>query len=183
MGRIYHNNHGTSGKIGAIIYRLQKDGKILVASRPKKRKKKISGSQQKVRDRFNAAAFYAKKVKETPELLQYYQSLEKPGKSVHLLAMTDCMRPPRIEETDVSSYDGAAGSEIRVHVIKDGQLTVKVRIEKADGTLVEEGLAVQQSYAVWVYEATASNDALSGSRITVSAKDLPGNVVRKEIIL
>jgi hypothetical protein len=52
--------------------------------------------------------------------------------------------------------------------------TVRVKIARADGTMVEQGEAVQgQLY--WEYSCTVNNASFSGCIITVIAYDLPGN--------
>ncbi len=52
---------------------------------------------------------------------------------------------------------------------------VTVKIENADGSLVEEGSAVDSGFE-WVYTATVNNKDLSGDKITIKATDNPANV-------
>ena len=56
---------------------------------------------------------------------------------------------------------------------------VTVKIENADGTLVEEGNAVE-SGLYWIYTAKQNNADLSGDKITVRATDIPDNLTEKE---
>jgi hypothetical protein len=54
---------------------------------------------------------------------------------------------------------------------------VIVSIRTAAGLLVEEGNAVLNPVKrdKWIYTATQNNAALAGSKILVTARDLPGN--------
>jgi hypothetical protein len=50
--------------------------------------------------------------------------------------------------------------------------------------LLEDGIAhVQPDTADWLYIATMENPAITGSRITATAMDLPGNSSSLTIIL
>lgn len=57
-------------------------------------------------------------------------------------------------------------------------VTVMVKIENADGSLVEEGNAINNG-AEWIYTATALNADLSGDKITITASDHPNNLTEK----
>ena len=74
-------------------------------------------------------------------------------------------------------YTGEAGSFITVTVTDDFVVSsVHVKIENMDGTMVEEGEAVQANTGIdWVYTATVANENMSGDKITVTAYDMPGN--------
>jgi hypothetical protein len=77
----------------------------------------------------------------------------------------------------LSGYVGKKGDAIRVQATDDFKVAaVRVRIENGDGSLVEEGAAVQQANALdWVYTATATNADLNGDKITIRASDKPGH--------
>lgn len=63
-------------------------------------------------------------------------------------------------------------------------MQVTVGIHNADGSLVEEGDAVQQANIIdWVYSAGAANDSTAGDRIVVKASDKPGNIVEQELVV
>ena len=53
-----------------------------------------------------------------------------------------------------------------------------MKIENADGSLVEEGNAVSNG-AEWIYTATVLNSDLSGDKITITASDRPANMTEK----
>jgi hypothetical protein len=77
----------------------------------------------------------------------------------------------------MENYSGAIGSTIAIIVTDDFVVSsVHVKIENMDGSLVEEGEAVQGITGIdWVYTATVENENLSGDKITVTAYDMPGN--------
>ncbi|GAA4050239.1 hypothetical protein GCM10022409_41260 [Hymenobacter glaciei] len=53
---------------------------------------------------------------------------------------------------------------------------VTVKIENSDGSLVEQGPAVQQADPNrWHYLSTKRNTSLAGDKITVTATDNPGH--------
>jgi hypothetical protein len=69
------------------------------------------------------------------------------------------------------------GSKISVNVTDDFKVTsVHVQINNSDGSLVEEGEAVQDANGItWVFTATQANASLTGDKIVVTATDNPGN--------
>lgn len=53
---------------------------------------------------------------------------------------------------------------------------VKVRILAADNTLIEEGIAALDEISEdWNYVATAGNNPLEGTKVEVTAFDIPRN--------
>jgi hypothetical protein len=97
------------------------------------------------------------------------------------VAVADFFHAPDISVIDVSGYSGHAGDVIRIEVTDDFAVrTVKVVISNVDGSLVEEGYAVQEAIGYeWTYTATADNDSLKGDRIEIFASDMPGNISEK----
>ena len=56
-------------------------------------------------------------------------------------------------------------------------MQVQVSIYNADGSLVEQGDAVQQENAIdWLYTAAVANEATDGDKIVVRASDKPGHI-------
>ena len=97
--------------------------------------------------------------------------------------MADYLLPPKIDRVNTKSYDGRVGSKLFIIASDNFQITsVSVRINKDDGNLLEEGNAVLEGLQ-WVYPITVANAALSGTKLTVSVTDTPGNITEKEIIL
>jgi hypothetical protein len=59
--------------------------------------------------------------------------------------------------------------------------SVSIAIYNVDGSLVEQGNAVQQpNKEKWLYTATADNTSPSGDKIVIRAYDLPGNTTEKD---
>jgi len=73
------------------------------------------------------------------------------------------------------------GSKIEVKATDDFKVkSVKVRIDDAAGTLVEEGLAVPDADGLhWSFTATRANAVLTGDKVTVSVTDMPDNLTVK----
>jgi hypothetical protein len=176
--------HNASGKVGSLLYR-KVHGDSVMGNMPGKSTRPLTESQQQIRSRFSEAAMYAKSALANPELFDFYKSKSRPGKSAYVVALTDYLRSPEVKDVDTSSYNGSIGSTILVKAFDDGRLTsVKFRIEKGNGSLVEEGEAVMQMNVLhWTYTAIAANDSFAGTRITIKATDLPGNVTVKQILL
>jgi hypothetical protein len=184
MGKIKNvATHNTSGKVGSLVYRTTQDGAVL-SGMPGKSAKPATEEQKKVRTRFRAAAEYGRLALNTPALLDFYTSRQRPGRSAYFMAMSDYLKAPEFEEINHSAYDGSLGSRIVIKAIDDGRVTsVTIRIEKADGVKVEGGDALKQENGSWLYTATASNASLAGGKIIAAATDMPGNVTVKEIQL
>lgn len=99
--------------------------------------------------------------------------------STYNVAVADLLNAPDIETIDVSGYAGNPGDLIKILATDDFLVTgVSVKIENADGSLVEESAAVQTG-AEWIYTATATNSDLSGDKITVTATYTSANMTEK----
>lgn len=178
--------HGLSGLIGDLLVFRQRANKTVVADRPKPLSKEPSAAQLHIRQRFRKAVLYARTAISDAALKEAYRSVSKPGQSAFNIAFRDYQIAPEFdEEPDLEGYSGAAGQEIAVSVIDDFRVSaVSLKIVKPDNTIVEEGDAVQAENGLdWIYTTTAVNDGLPGSRIIVTARDLPGNRTVMEKIL
>ena len=100
---------------------------------------------------------------------------------VHV-AVADFFHAPDIDEIDVTNYRGAVGDTIRIRATDDFKVKqVHVTISNADGSLVEQGDAVQQANEIdWLYTATTANESTAGDRIVIRASDKPGNITEEE---
>jgi hypothetical protein len=114
-----------------------------------------------------------------------YAAKARKGRTARIAAIADYLHAPDIERVDISGYHGQLDDVIRIEAIDDVVVQeVKVVIINSDGTLVEEGFAVQEATGFeWTYIATAINDSLAGDRIEVYASDLPGNIAKAEELL
>ena len=75
------------------------------------------------------------------------------------------------------------GDTIKIRVYDDFKVvSVSVHIYNSDGSLVEEGNAVNQGID-WVYTATQTNADLSGDKIIIRTTHTPHNVSEKEQVI
>lgn len=174
--------HGLSGKIGDLIVFRNRNGKTIVASKPKERTGELSELQKEHHKLFQQAVIYAKSALTNPETKQAYKDAADEGESAYNVAVADFMNAPDIEEIDLSKYTGKSGDIITITVTDDFMVQeVSVSILNADGTEVEHGLAQSTLGGLqWHYTATAANSSLEGDKIVIRASDLPGNTVEKQ---
>ena len=169
--------YGLSGKVGDLLVFSQRSGKTIVSKAPL-RPTAVSDKQREQRQRFQQATIYARGALADTAVKEQYEAAAKKKKSMNAynVAVADFFNAPNIATVDLSSYTGAAGDEIRIVVTDDFAVeAVHVKIDNADGSPVEEGLAQNTSGHVWVYAATQNNDSLEGDRIVITAFDRPGN--------
>lgn len=183
MARSKNNivTHGLSGKVGDLLVFSQRNGKTIVGKVPKQSTRELSDGQKAHRLKFQKAVLYAKSVMNDPAKNEIYEERvdRSKGQTTYNVAVADLLNAPDIESIDLSSYSGNVGDVIKVMVTDDfGVEEVKVKIENADGTLVEEGNAVNSGIE-WVYTATVQNADLAGDKITVTASDAPANLSEK----
>ena len=100
------------------------------------------------------------------------------------MAMTDFLRPPQITKVDHSAYTGDTSDQKIIIEVADAfkVVSVKVKITAANSSPLEEGTATLVK-GKWEYTTTANNATLTGSKITLTATDRPGNTTTKEITL
>jgi hypothetical protein len=167
--------HGLSGKIDLLVFR-QKNGKTLVAKAPKERTI-ITAAQQQVQEKFQQAVIYAKTALSDAAIKADYNQKTGNGLSAYNIAIADYFNAPNIQEIDVSVYTGQIGSKIIIKVTDDFKVSsVHVQISNSDGSLVEEGEAVQDANGIsWIFTATQANASLIGDKIMITAFDMPGN--------
>ncbi len=177
---------GASGKIGkTLVFRQLQNGETVIANRPKPRVKPLSSAEEAHRERFLDASFAAKRLSQHPTWGPQYLAKTEPGKSAYTVAITDCLTSPTIKEIILDDYSGTIGDVISVRAIDDFNVqTVRVRIMKADNTLLEEGFAVLSDEDLnWNYVATLANASIAGTTIEVIASDIPGNKTVKAVII
>lgn len=169
---------GVSGKIGGLVIRQTAYGTV-IASAPRKSKRKPNERQMAVRNRFGDAAEYARLQMQNQTVKEMYQSkVNQRMKSSYLIAVKDYLSPPRILGLDVGKYHGKAGNPIIVDAEDDFSVNVvRISIKDASGKVIERGQATKRiSYSdQWIYIASVNNELLNGSSITACAEDLPGN--------
>ena len=176
--------HKASGIIGDLLLFRQRYGKTFMGKIPE-RSGVLSDKQKAVREKFVKAALYAKKALADPEISVLYDLRAGGGITAFNLALADYFKAPFFGEAITTGYDGTPGSKIDLAVTDDTKVTsVEVTITAVDGSLVEKGIAVQQEDGPqWIYTATVANAVVAGSKISVVAKDIPGNKAFMEITL
>ena len=174
--------HGASGMLGDQIVIRQRGGTTILSQAPVRSDKEPSEAQTTHRRRFQRAVLYGKKVIGDAALEAEYAARASALESAYNVAVADFFHAPDIDEIDLSSYYGAVGNTIRIRVTDDFEVKqVTVAIHNGDGSLVEQGDAVQQDDMIdWLYTATAENTEMAGDRIEIHAMDRPGNVAEEE---
>jgi hypothetical protein len=175
--------YGLSGQIGGMLVFRQVDGQTIVSKMPVQ-SKEVSEKQLAQRYKFQQAVFYAHGAVESPETGELYkaEAKKKKVKNPANIAVADFFNAPDISNVDLSGYTGAAGEQIRIFVSDDFAVkAVTVSITNADGSLVEEGNAVQSLGSLWIYTTVQINESLAGDKIVVSASDLPGNTDSRDL--
>jgi hypothetical protein len=174
--------HGLSGLVGNLLVFRNHAGKTVVSSKPHMRKGEPSEAQKKQRDRFEEATLYGKSVLSDPALKAAYAAAAPEGTTAYSVAVGDFLKAPNLKEVDVSKYTGKKGDTIEVKATDDFKVaSVSIAIYNVDGSLVEQGNAVQQpNKEKWLYTATADNTSPSGDKIVIRAYDLPGNTTEKD---
>ena len=168
--------HGLSGKVGDILVFSQRNGKTIVSKVPEKKAVTSEKVKQQMA-KFQQATIYAKSTLKNPTIKEEYQleASKKRGVTAYNVAVADMLQAPKIEQIDLSGYTGQSGDIIKVRAYDDFKVVaVSVHIYNADGSLVEEGNAVDNGLD-WVYTATQTNADLSGDKIVVRATDVPAN--------
>ncbi len=170
---------GLSGKLYQLVFK-QWFGKTIVAKRPRTFST-VSPNQLSIRESFKAAATYAKAAISNAATKLAYKAKAKPGQTAYNMAFADFFKPPSIGTIDTSTYTAQAGSSIIIEATDDFKVvSVNVKIEKANGSLVEQGAATLSADGLhWLYTSTA-NGNITGNVISVTATDMPGNSIVKQ---
>lgn len=173
--------HGLSGKVGDLIVFSQRNGKTIVSRAPRDKTTEDTQNQKDHKRKFQRAILYSKGVMSNPDTKEEYEAKvdRSRGITAHNVAVADFLNVPDIDSIDVSAYTGKVGDLIKIVALDDFAVKmVTVKIENGDGTLVEQGQAVDNG-AEWIYTATANNSDLSGDKITITATDNPDNLTEK----
>ena len=172
---------GASGMLGnTVVYREAKNGTLIMANRPKP-----SGYQTDKQIltmlRFEEGVQYAKAQMADPtSKAEYAAAGASKGRSAHQTAMTDFLKKPRMIECNTDGYLGVIGNFIDIKAIDDFKImSVNVKITNAAGTVLEQGTATPQGQTGFSYRytTTVANANRVGTKIAVTLRDKPGNVV------
>ena len=177
MAKMKDNNatHGIRGKVNQLVY-SQRFGETVV-SKPPIRTAPLSESQKNINSIFKQAVLYARTVLQNAVIRQAYKTKAKPGQTAFNLAIADYFKPPIVVSVNLSQLANQVGSRITALVTDNFRVeAVKVKIEKANGALLEEGNAVLQPDGLnWQYTTTTANGNTAGNTVSIIATDLPGH--------
>jgi hypothetical protein len=186
MANIKENllTEGFSGKVGKQMVFHQVRNRTIVTGRAKK-STVLTERMKAQRERFKKASEYAKAQLQEPVAKAEYELLAKQLNlpSAYVAALADFLKSPVIENITAEGYTGQPGATISVSTADNYKVTgVKISILQVDGTVVENGDAVNTPGQVsWTYVTTANNATLPGTKIKAVALDRAGNKATFEI--
>ena len=122
---------------------------------------------------------YARAILQNVAIKQAYKAKAKRGQTAFNLAVADYFKPPVIVSVDLGQLANQIGSKITALVTDNFRVeSVKVKIEKANGALLEEGNAIIQPDGLnWQYTTTTANGNTAGNTVSIIATDLPGHSI------
>jgi hypothetical protein len=178
---------GARGNVGKQFVYKKRGNNTTIARMPTVNKDAVPTEKQaQKRELFSDAAIYANGVINSADLKAEYVKKLSPGQTAFNLAVRDFLKPPVVKKIDATNYKGTTGSVIVVNAKDDFRVaSVQVSIHSAAGVLLEQGNAVLDPIkrSLWNYTATQNNAAVTGSVISATATDLPGNTGTLEITL
>ena len=179
MSKINNNPllKGASGMLGDVVVYRQVRGNVIMANKPKK-SNIITENQKPVRDKFKKAVNYAKRqMLDATSKADYAKKISAKLASAYMVALTDFLVSPTVDQLDLSGYDGGIGDKILVQASDDFKVeSVFVSILSASNAVLESGPAIQNANGEWEYTATVANANVATAKYQIQAKDKPGNV-------
>jgi hypothetical protein len=174
-----------TGKIKNLHYANYGDKQVVRGGYERKPTTEWTEPQVQSQGKFGKATLYAKGVLADPaRKAQYREASKAKHRSEWNLAIADARKPPAIVNVDVSCYRGRPGEPIMIEAVDDTRVAgVSLVIQTAAGLLIEQGPAAFDSQnGKWLYVAQAAVPASEiAVAIEVTAVDLPGNRVQKQI--
>jgi len=132
-----------SGLLGNLVMVHSRKGNSIITRPFVKHKKKPTENQEKMRLNFAFASRYAKNALQNPDLLAAYTAKSRNGLTPYVLAVTDYLKPPYVDQVDASGYQGAPGDKIIVTADDDFEVaSVIVQLISPAGVLIEQGECV-----------------------------------------
>ena len=188
MTRIKNNAmlKGIRGKFGETHSYRKVRGKMQMVSLPD-REAAPSEKQKQIQEQFLKASNYAKaQMLDLVMKAEYQTGITKTKHSAFIVALTDVLNAPKVNEIDTSDYRGKVGDIIAIQATDDFKvIRVRVIITSAEGSEIERGEAVQDLTLknTWRYAATVANPVLAGSTVSVTAFDIPQNKTTLDKVL
>lgn len=175
---------GLSGTVGKQMTLSQKAGDTIVGKKRGASNIPATENQLDIQDRFKVASKYAQAAMKDPDTKAMYLAVAKKSQSAYNVALADAFSAPEIKSINIAGYHGQPGDIILIRAIDFKVAQVHVVISTADGVLVEQGNAVLPATSLdWKYTVTVANNTLAGTRISVTATDLPANETVKEALV
>ena len=184
MPKVKNNivTQGLSGTLGGQLVFRQTSRGTEVSVAPQAPSGPPSAAQTAQRERFQQAIIYARGQAQNPAVqAEYADEAKARNQSISNVLVADYFHAPDIKEVNIEAYTGKVGDLISITATDDHAVkAVTVRIENGDGSLVEQGAAIQQADPnQWLYTATVRNTTLAGDKLTVTATDNPGHATAK----
>lgn len=179
---------GLSGMLGGVVVYRQLRGKTVMSNRPRKPTRQ-SDLQRQNRQRFRAAALFAREAMQDPEKKERYRikarKLNLPN--AYTAALTDYLRKPSV---NTIKCKGRAGNLMTIQASKKGfaLASVEVALTDAQGTLLATHTASLKDRGrnEWVVQLPPALLPLKDTpdhehrcNVVVMAKDYAGNVTYK----
>jgi hypothetical protein len=178
--------YGATGKVGNVVFRRLHD-QTIISAKPAKSSIPRSEKQKAQAKKMKIANNYARVMMEDPAMEKEYSSgVTENLRNAYRVAVADFMNAPKVHEIRTTEYTGAPGDVIKIKAVDDFKvMKVLVSITDSNGTLIEEGEAVQyfNRPTFWKYHITTTNPGVKGTRIHVTAFDRPKNKGVLEIVL
>lgn len=172
---------GLSGRMGNVVF-YESYGKTGMRRKPK-RSAPFTEGQLSQQNRMSLAGRYVKLVAADPEArAPYYEAAKLRNVPVAPLISGDYLNAPTVTSIDLTQYNREPGGRIIIGATDDFEVTgVRVRINDANGDVVESGNAAMDASVLgkWVYTATAQVPAGQAYSVVVTAYDRPGNTGTK----
>lgn len=180
---------GLSGTVAGKMTLRQRAGETIVGRKNRGSSVPATEDQLEIQNKFKEASMYAKKVIKDPVMKALYAAVAKPNQSAYNVALKDAFTLPEVKSISTTRYEGNIGDTIVIYADEFKIKTMKVVILTAAGVVLEQGNAVLRSSIEdefelgWVYKITTQNDALAGTKITVTVTDRPGREAVKEVVI
>jgi hypothetical protein len=176
----------TRGMVGGQIVFKRRAGKGYVAAAPEvNENRKPTERQLAVQSRFKRCIQYARAAITGVELKDAYEAAAERGQSAFNVAFKDAFASPEVINILTDGYVGGIGNVIVVHATDDFKVNaVIVSIFDSANALIEEGPATPNTDGLsWSYVTTKVNAQVAGTKIKVTAIDIPENEGTLEVTL
>jgi hypothetical protein len=162
---------GLSGNVGKLLTFRQRAGKTVISKFPRPSSIPPTDKLRSNRANFATCIAYAKAAIKDPAVKAKYQAAAVGGQTAFNVATSDALN--RLSLTEIEQ------------AIKNfKKTTVTISIQQATGELLEQGTAsLKPGTTDWLYKRTKANPMPAGSRVTVTATDLPETGAPISIVL